>query len=106
MKGLILDDVDELNLEYRCGGGFRNCFPMTSSDFEFLLTLTTPRISKDDTLFRRAIPACERLAVTQRFLATGVSYHFLCTCLKYQNKQCQESFHMFVLLLLAFYKIT
>jgi hypothetical protein len=24
MKDLILDDADELNLEYRCGGGFRN----------------------------------------------------------------------------------
>ncbi|KAJ8881926.1 hypothetical protein PR048_018412 [Dryococelus australis] len=49
MKDLILDNVDELNLEYRCGGGFRNCFRMTSSDFEFLLTLTAPRISRDDT---------------------------------------------------------
>ena len=40
MKELILDNVDELNLEYRCGGGFRNFFRMTSSDFEILLNLT------------------------------------------------------------------
>jgi hypothetical protein len=34
MKDLILDDADELNLEYRCEGGFRNFFQMSSSDFE------------------------------------------------------------------------
>lgn len=77
MKDLILDDVDELNLEYRCGGGFRNFFRMTSSDFEELLALIGPIIRKDDTSFRRAIPAQERFAVTLRFLATGDSYHSL-----------------------------
>lgn len=77
MKDLILDDVDELNHEYRCGGGFRNFFRMSSSDFETLLTLTGPTISRHDTSFRRAIPAHERLAVTLRFLATGDSYHSL-----------------------------
>ena len=29
MKDLILDDMVELNLEYRCGGGFRNFFRMS-----------------------------------------------------------------------------
>ncbi|KAJ8871398.1 hypothetical protein PR048_027715 [Dryococelus australis] len=77
MKDLILDDLDKLNIEYRCGGGFRNCFRMTSSDFEFLLTLTAPRIIRNDTSFRRAIPACERLAVKLRFLATGDKCHYL-----------------------------
>ena len=54
MKDLILDDVDELNLEYRCRGGFQNFFRMTSSDFEILLNLTGPIISKVDTRFRKA----------------------------------------------------
>jgi hypothetical protein len=39
MKDLILDDADELNVEYRCGGGFRNFFRMSSSDFEAPLHL-------------------------------------------------------------------
>ncbi|KAJ8880763.1 hypothetical protein PR048_017233 [Dryococelus australis] len=85
MKDSILDDVDEFNLEYKCGGGFRNCFRMTSSDFGFLLTLTAPRISKDDTSFRRAIPVCEHLAVTLRFLVTGDSYHSLMYLFKTSN---------------------
>lgn len=77
MNDLILDEVDKLNLEYRCGTGFRNFFRMTSSDFETLLSLIGPRITKMDTTFRKAIPVNERLAVTLRFLATGDSYHSL-----------------------------
>jgi hypothetical protein len=77
MKYLILDDVDELNLEYRCGGGFRNFFRMSSSDFETLFNLTGSKISKGDTSFRKAIPAHECIAVTLQFLATGDSYHSL-----------------------------
>ena len=42
MNDLILDEVDKLNLEYRCGTGFRNFFRMTSSDFETLLSLIGP----------------------------------------------------------------
>lgn len=77
INDLILDDVDELNLEYRVDAGFRNCFRMTSADFEILLRKIGPKISKKDTKFRKAIPAHERLAVTLRFLATGDSYHSL-----------------------------
>jgi hypothetical protein len=52
---------------------------MYSTDFEYLLQKTGPRISKEDTDWRECIPAKIRLAVTLRFLATGDSYrsHFL-----------------------------
>ncbi|KAJ4433099.1 hypothetical protein ANN_15356 [Periplaneta americana] len=47
MKDLILDHVDQLNLEYRCGGGFRIFFRISSADFETLLTMIGPKISKE-----------------------------------------------------------
>lgn len=55
MKDLILNDMDELNLEYKCGGGFRNFFRMTSSDFEILLNLAGPLMYKSDTTFDRSL---------------------------------------------------
>lgn len=55
---------------------------MTSSDFETLLSLIGPRITKMDTTFRKVISVNERLAVTLRFLATGDSYHSLMYMLK------------------------
>lgn len=64
MKELILDDMDELNLEYRSGCNLKNIFRMKSNDFEFPLNLTAPKIKKEDTPFRKAISAEERLAVT------------------------------------------
>ncbi|KAG5875721.1 hypothetical protein JTB14_007656 [Gonioctena quinquepunctata] len=33
MKDLLLDEVDDLKLEYRCDAGFRNFFRMKSSEF-------------------------------------------------------------------------
>lgn len=75
INDLVLDDADVLNLEYRVDAGFRNCFRMTSTDFENLLKLISPQIAKKNTTFRQAIPPHERLAITLRFLATGDSYH-------------------------------
>lgn len=82
MKDLLLDEADELNLEYRNDVGFTNFFRMKRSDFELLLKLVQPKISKTNTKFREAIPASERLAVTLRFLATGDSYHSLMYAMK------------------------
>jgi len=50
---------------------------MTASNFELLLQLIGPNIKKQDSNMREAIPISTRLAVTLRFLATGVSYHTL-----------------------------
>nr|CAH7748547.1 unnamed protein product [Callosobruchus chinensis] len=47
---------------------------MTAEDFERLIILVGPKISKMDTKFRKAIPVQDRLAITLRFLATGDSF--------------------------------
>jgi hypothetical protein len=56
---------------------FRNFTRMTANDFELLLQLIGPRIKKQDTNMREAVPLSRRLAVTLRVLATGDSYHTL-----------------------------
>ncbi|XP_050516473.1 uncharacterized protein LOC126892865 isoform X2 [Diabrotica virgifera virgifera] len=55
-------------------GQIRNFLRMTDSDFEWLLNLVGPKITKNDTNFRKAITPTERLLITLRFLATGDSY--------------------------------
>jgi len=50
---------------------------MSPSQFNDLLNMVMPSITKNDTNFRKAIPAQDRLAITLRFLATGDSYHSL-----------------------------
>lgn len=66
----LMSDL-KAELEY---GLFHNFFRMKATDFEFLSNCVGPKISKDDTSFRRAVPAAERLMVTLRYLATGDSY--------------------------------
>ena len=50
---------------------YRNFVRMDASTFEELLGRVGPRITRQDTVMRNAIPPGERLAVTLRFLATG-----------------------------------
>lgn len=77
IEDLRKDDVNILSLEYRCNGGFRNFFRMSESEFEYLLQKIGPKICKENTNCRPAIPITERLAVTLRFLSTRDSYHSL-----------------------------
>lgn len=56
---------------------FKNYVRMNETNFNELAELTTPFIKKQDTTFRKAIPVCQRLACTLRFLATGDSYKSL-----------------------------
>ena len=44
---------------------------MSPERFQHLLDLVRPHIEKEDTKFRKAISAAEKLAITLRFLATG-----------------------------------
>lgn len=59
-----MDDMDELNVEYRFGYGFKNFFRMKSSDFKILSNLIAPKIKKEDTPFRKTISSEKCLAIT------------------------------------------
>ncbi|XP_064469905.1 uncharacterized protein LOC135384640 [Ornithodoros turicata] len=67
MRELTLEDAES----------YRSWIPMDTNTFEELLSLVRPHISKQDTNFRQAIRAGERLAVTLRHLATGETHKSL-----------------------------
>nr|CAH7729185.1 unnamed protein product [Callosobruchus chinensis] len=50
---------------------------MSQADFDLLISLIGPRVSKQDTNYRECVPAEMRLEITLRFLATGDSYNSL-----------------------------
>lgn len=72
-------DGDQLlaDLVREPSGEFDNFCRMSSGDFELLLQMIAPTISKENTTFREAIPAKIRLAVTLRYLATGDTFKSL-----------------------------
>jgi hypothetical protein len=87
--------LSELRIEYR--RGFKNVIRMTPTDFEELLNMVPPFISRMNTSLRQAISASDNLAVILRYLATGdslgsfdvlVQYiqgiHFYITCISLQ----------------------
>ena len=53
---------------------YKNFVRMGTVTFEDLLSVIAPRITYQDTVMRQAISPGERLAVTLRFLATGLFY--------------------------------
>lgn len=55
-------------------GRYRNFMRMTPDLFNEILTAIRPRIQRQDTRYRAAIPPELRLALTLRYLATGCSY--------------------------------
>lgn len=59
---------------------FTNFLRMSANDFDYLLDLVSPLITKKDTKMRKAIPPGERLALALRYLdylATGDSFKSL-----------------------------
>lgn len=71
-QGCYANLFKELKNEDR--NGFINFVRMSPEDFDYLLNLVAPLITKKDTNIRKAIPAGEKLALTLRFLATGDSF--------------------------------
>lgn len=71
---------------------FYRLLKMTPENFDYLLDLVAPLISKQDTTFRRAISPGERLAVTLCFLSTGQSFQSL----QYLFRISQPSISKFV----------
>lgn len=56
---------------------YHNFLRMTAEQFDHLLSLVMPLISKADTVMRKSISAAERLILTLRFLANGDSFRSL-----------------------------
>uniref|UniRef100_A0A182WUS4 Uncharacterized protein n=1 Tax=Anopheles quadriannulatus TaxID=34691 RepID=A0A182WUS4_ANOQN len=56
------------------GKTIRNFIRMREDDFEYLLSMLTEQISKQNTNMRLAVTPRERLLITLRYLATGDSY--------------------------------
>lgn len=67
--------IGELDRESH--GDFANYMRMEPAMFHEILLRLTPRLTKQDTNFRRALEPGLKLAITLRFLATGNSYHSL-----------------------------
>lgn len=68
----LLQELKENNPE-----DFKNYLRMPEELFNTILGLITPLIEKQNTNFRKAITAHERLCVTLLYLATGRSYEDL-----------------------------
>lgn len=63
----IMRDLDDNVL-------FKNFTRMSRTNFYMLLQMVKPKIAKENTRFREAIPAEVKLAITLRYLATGDSF--------------------------------
>lgn len=64
-------------LETEDPNAYRNFVRLSNADFNYLLNLVAPLITKEDTVMRKAIPAGEKLCVTLRYLATGETFSSL-----------------------------
>ena len=56
---------------------YKNVLRMNSDRFDMLLEMVAPKISKQDSAMRMAIPCKTKLEVTLRYMASGDSLHSL-----------------------------
>lgn len=68
-------------------GQYKNFTRMTPTDFENLLEMVGPRISRNHSNLRAPISIQDRLAITLRFLSSGDSY----TSLQYTFRVSKQS---------------
>ena len=59
------------------GTHYKNFVRMLQAMFQELLAKVVPRITKQDTFWRKALEPGLRIAITLRYLATGNSYKSL-----------------------------
>lgn len=78
LEDFRLDDINRRKIRSK----FNTFLRISSEEFETLVNLTGPMISKSDTRWRNAVSATDRLAITLRYLATGDSYFSLGTLFK------------------------
>lgn len=64
-------------MEQEDSTSFRNFLRVDMDFFRELIVHVGPRVEKQDTFFRKAIPPALRLAMTLRYLATGDSHYSL-----------------------------
>jgi len=73
--GNLIRLIRELAIEDK--SEYKSFMRMTPEQFEFLLQKISPKIQRDDTVMRPAIPEKIKLELTLSFLATGNSYRSL-----------------------------
>jgi hypothetical protein len=56
---------------------YKNYFRMNEETYNKLLRKVEPYLSRKDTVMRRSLSVTERLALTQRYLATGRNFEDL-----------------------------
>uniref|UniRef100_A0AAG5DM33 Uncharacterized protein n=1 Tax=Anopheles atroparvus TaxID=41427 RepID=A0AAG5DM33_ANOAO len=69
-----------------------NFMRVSRADFDYLLTIITPKIRKQDTYMRFAITARDKLIITLRFLGAGDNYKSL----EYAYRVSAQSISMFI----------
>ena len=84
-------------LEDLCNGNSKKDFGMSGESFHELVALLAPRISKNDTSFRKAIPVQKRVAVGLWRPAMGNSYRCVVKLLLLANQPLSKSQKIFAL---------
>lgn len=69
-----------------------NFMRVSREEFEYLLTIVTPKIRKQDTCMRDAITARDKLIITLRFLGAGDDYKSL----EYAYRVSRQSISIFI----------